>query len=116
MSTCKTKNNFCNGTNGPNLTLRTCGLSDPLLTENLNGVTVTNRFDYLGRRTNCTILDPQSTVLASTTFNYDPASRLHQVSDATHSATGDQNHCPNDPWYWPRRSRRLDGVILPPAR
>jgi RHS repeat-associated protein len=67
-------------TNGANLLLRTYDLSGALLTETLNGVTVSNAFDAFLRRTNSSLLDPASSLLASTGYGYDPASRLQSVT------------------------------------
>jgi RHS repeat-associated protein len=73
--------------NGPNTIIRSFDLSGALQTESLNGVTVSNAYDSLLRRTNCALLDPQSSLLASTGFGYDPASRLQSVSAGSLSAT-----------------------------
>ncbi|MGH7942745.1 MAG: hypothetical protein ACREFR_16930, partial [Limisphaerales bacterium] len=47
----------------------------------LNGLTVTDGYDADLRRTNVSILNSQSAVLASTAYGYDAASRLQTVSD-----------------------------------
>jgi len=61
-----------------------------LLSENysggtLDGLSVTNRYDSLLRRTNVSVKNG-STVLASTGYSYDSASRLANVTDGTNSA------------------------------
>ena len=53
----------------------------------LGGLTVSNRFDELLRRTNVAVLDAQSTVLAETGYAYDAASRLQTVVSGDASAT-----------------------------
>jgi len=53
----------------------------------LNGLSITNRFDSLLRRINFSILNSPSSILASTAYGYDAASRLLTVSDGTNSAT-----------------------------
>ncbi len=55
----------------------------------LNGITLTNRYDELQRRTNVSLLSPSSQLLSSTAYAYDPASRLLTVTDGTNSATYD---------------------------
>ena len=52
----------------------------------LNGLSVTNRYDQYLRRTNLALLSG-STVLSSSAYSYDAASRLGTVSDGTNSAT-----------------------------
>jgi len=52
----------------------------------LNGISVTNGFDSLGRRTSLSILNPAAAIAASTAYGYDAASRLLTVSDGTNSA------------------------------
>ncbi len=51
----------------------------------LNGLSVTNGYDALLRRTNLVALNG-STVLSRTTYGYDAASRLFTVSDGTNTA------------------------------
>ena len=51
----------------------------------LDGLSVTNGYDSLLRRTNLVALDPA--VLATALYGYDAASRLSTVSDGTNSAT-----------------------------
>ena len=51
----------------------------------LNGLIVSNRFDTLARRTNVAILSSSSTILASTTYGYDDASRLKTVADGVNT-------------------------------
>jgi RHS repeat-associated protein len=55
----------------------------------LDGLSVTSGYDALLRRTNLSILDASSTLLASIAYSYDDASRLLTVGDGTHSATYD---------------------------
>ena len=59
----------------------------------LNGLSVTNGFDLLLRRTNLTIRG--AIVLSRTTYTYDAASRLLTVSDGTNSAI--YNYLANSP-------------------
>jgi RHS repeat-associated protein len=73
-------------TNGPNVISRSYDLSGALLSETLNGVTVSNSFDSIMRRTNCALLDSQSALLTSTGYGYDPASRLQSATSAGLSA------------------------------
>jgi RHS repeat-associated protein len=64
-------------------------LSESWSTGPLAGLSVTNGYDGLLRRSSISILDAQSSILASTAYGYDSASRLSTVSDGTHSATYD---------------------------
>ena len=57
-----------------------------LLSENQNGIVVSNRYDELQRRTNVAVVIG-GTILASTGYLYDNASRLLTVTDGTNSAT-----------------------------
>ena len=52
----------------------------------LNGLSVTNGYDALLRRTNVSILNSPSSILASTAYGYDAASQLETVSDGVNSA------------------------------
>jgi RHS repeat-associated protein len=60
----------------------------------LGGLTVTNIYDNLLRRTNLSLRSALGT-LASTTYGYDAASRLYNVGDGTNSAT--YSYVPNSP-------------------
>ena len=53
----------------------------------LGGLTVSNRFDALLRRTNVAVLDAQATVLAETGYAYDTASRVRAVFSGDASAS-----------------------------
>jgi hypothetical protein len=53
----------------------------------LAGLSVTNGFDTLLRRTNLALLNPSSVLLASAVYSYDPASHLQTVSDGNNSVT-----------------------------
>jgi hypothetical protein len=53
----------------------------------LNGISVTNGYDKFLRRTNLSILNSSSSVLASTAYGFDAASRLAAVSDGTNRAS-----------------------------
>ena len=55
-----------------------------LLSETAGGLTVTNQYDSLRRRTNVSVY-AGSTLLAATGYSYDPVSRLDTVADAAHS-------------------------------
>jgi hypothetical protein len=46
----------------------------------LNGITTTNSYDSLLRRSNLSILNPQSSILASAVYGFDAASRLQTVA------------------------------------
>ena len=77
--------------NGPTVTTVTLNDAGETLRESysggpLNGLSITNRFDSLLRRINVSILNSPSSILASTTYGYDAASRLSTVSDGTNSA------------------------------
>jgi RHS repeat-associated protein len=61
-------------------------LSDSTTGGVLNGLSVTNGYDSLLRRTNL-VLNSASGRLASTTNDFDIASRLNKISDGTNSAT-----------------------------
>ena len=52
----------------------------------LNGLSVTNGYDSLLRRTSVSLLNASSVILASTKYSYDAASRLQTVSDGTNTA------------------------------
>ncbi len=52
----------------------------------LGGLVVTNTFDEYLRRSALSLLNSQSSILASTTYGYDGASRLQTVSDGVNSA------------------------------
>ncbi len=52
----------------------------------LGGLLVTNTYDDYLRRSALSLLDSQSTTLASTAYGYDGASRLQTVSDGVNSA------------------------------
>jgi hypothetical protein len=52
----------------------------------LNGLSVTNGYDSLLRRTSVSLLNASSVILASTKYTYDAASRLASVSDGTNTA------------------------------
>jgi len=54
--------------------------ANQLLSETVNGVTVTNNYDSYLRRTNLSLLNPSSVLLASASYAYDTASRLQTVS------------------------------------
>ena len=56
-------------------------LSDSWSGGPLNGLSVTNGYDQYLRRTNLSLLNSSSAILASTAYGYDPASRLATVSD-----------------------------------
>ena len=56
-----------------------------LVSETADGLTVTNQYDDLRRRTNVAVY-AGSTLLSATGYSYDGASRLDIVSDAVHSA------------------------------
>jgi RHS repeat-associated protein len=78
-------------TNGATVCLLTYNDTGGLLTESysggpLNGLTVTNVYDSLLRRTNL-VLRSTAGILTSTTYGYDAASRLYSVGDGTNSAT-----------------------------
>ncbi len=60
-------------------------LSESYLGGPLNGVSITNSYDTLLRRTNLSTLNG-STVLYATAYGYDAASRLFTASDGTNSA------------------------------
>lgn len=53
----------------------------------LNGISITNRYDEFLRRTNVSILNAPSSILAATAYAYDSASRLQTVSDGPNRAT-----------------------------
>jgi RHS repeat-associated protein len=53
----------------------------------LDGLSITNGYDGYLRRTNLSLLNSSSSVLAATSYGYDAASRLQTVSDGTDSAT-----------------------------
>ena len=55
-----------------------------LLSETADGLTVTNQYDDLRRRTSVSVY-AGSTLLSATGYSYDPVSRLDTVADATHS-------------------------------
>jgi YD repeat-containing protein len=52
----------------------------------LSGITITNSYDSLLRRTKLSILNASYATIATTTYGYDAASRLSTVSDGTNSA------------------------------
>jgi YD repeat-containing protein len=54
----------------------------------MNGITLTNTYGNLLRRNALSILNPQSSILASTAFGYDAASRLATVSDGNGNTAG----------------------------
>ncbi len=53
----------------------------------LDGLRVTNRFDQFQRRTNLALINAQGTVLATTDYGYDTASRLGLVAKSGNTAT-----------------------------
>jgi len=72
-------------TQGSIATTRAYNDAGVLLTESysggpLNGLSITNGYDHFLRRTNLSILNSPSTILASTAYAYDAASRLQTVS------------------------------------
>jgi YD repeat-containing protein len=54
----------------------------------MNGITVTNTYDNLLRRSDFAILNSSSSILASTAYGYDAASRLATVSDGNGNTAG----------------------------
>ena len=78
-------------TNGATVCVENYNDAGELLTESynggpLNGLSVSNSYDGLLRRTKVAVLNGGS-VLYQTTYSYDPASRLSTVSDGTNSAS-----------------------------
>ena len=69
------------------ITARIYSDAGPLLSETFNGVTVTNQFDSLLRRTNYALLNAQLSPLTALNYGFDAASRLQTVSDGTNSTT-----------------------------
>jgi len=53
----------------------------------LAGLTITNNYDALLRRSSLSLLSPSSQLLASTKYGYDAASRLSTVGDGTNTAS-----------------------------
>jgi RHS repeat-associated protein len=77
-------------TNGIVVCSRTYNDAGNLLTESWSGgpqdgISVTNGYDSLLRRTNLVVLNP-SNVLYSVSYGFDPASRIFTVSDGTNTA------------------------------
>jgi len=70
------------GTNATTLLYNDAG---QLLSEAIDGIVVTNQYDSLLRRTNLSAF-AGSSLLASTTYSYDSASRLASVADGTNRA------------------------------
>ncbi len=71
---------------GTNVTSRLYSEAGLLLSETMNGLVVSNRFDELLRRTNVAVV-VNGSVVASTGYGFDLASRLAMVTDGTNSAT-----------------------------
>lgn len=77
---------------GTNTTDRTYSLAGQLLTESytngfLDGLTITNTYDSLLRRSHLETLSSSSQILTSTLYTYDNASRLSTVDNGTATAT-----------------------------
>ena len=77
-----------NGTTVCNWTYNDAGepLTEAYTGGTLTGLSITNYYDNLLRRTSLLLLSPSSQVLTSTKYGYDAASRLASVSDGTNSA------------------------------
>jgi YD repeat-containing protein len=61
----------------------------------LAGLSMSNAYDAFLRRTDLAILNPQSSILAATSYGYDPASRLRTVTNGSETVSYD---------YWPNSS------------
>jgi RHS repeat-associated protein len=62
----------------------------------LNGITVTNTYDNLLRRSDCGVLNASSAILAATAYGYAAAPRLSTVSDANDN-TATYSYLANSP-------------------
>jgi hypothetical protein len=62
-------------------------LSEAYTAGPLAGLTVTNQYDSLGRRTNLALMNAQNAAIYSVGYTYDPASRLLTVTSGDLSAT-----------------------------